>query len=336
MWLLNLFFSRKEEKILEFFNVRRILVIRTDERLGEIIITLPLINHLRRVYDNAIITFLMCERYAELSKYIECDEFLFFEKRRLASIVELISNLRKVNYDLVVLGGKIYPPSLTSYIFAALARGRYKIAIRQRGFNPFINVPIDIKSISEPLSKYELARTITKKELPFDNSLKFDLNLEKTYDVMVFIDARKVDHLIPIDTIVDIMEKIFSLGYRVIVVSGKGSQARADILSKTLRRRFPSIIVEFSLAPSLDVLMKIIRKSKSVIVANTGVMHLSVALGVPTCGLFINASPVVWGYQFSPHLMVDCRGKEININEIVNFIKFSIRSDKEGLEDVLS
>jgi len=323
MKILDLFFRKKGKEYPITGEVRKILVIRTDERLGEIILTLPLINHLRKVYKDADITFLMCKKYESLSKYIDCNNIVHFEKRELFPnifrLVKFIIELRKNVYDLIVLGGKVYPPSLTSYLLIWIARGRYKVAIRQKRFNPFIDVPVPIDTPSEAFSKYELARKISGVDLPFDNRLRTEIGMVKQYDVLIFTDARKSDHLLPITFLAELINKLKSERVSVLIVSGKDSSERIDSL-----KNYISSEVVFSYKPPLDELINLIRMSRVVISANTGVMHLSVSLGVPTCAVFTNASLDVWGYRYSPHLMIDARESLPDINEIVNFIRCSI------------
>ncbi|MCX7958398.1 MAG: hypothetical protein N3B13_05060, partial [Deltaproteobacteria bacterium] len=79
----------------------------------------------------------------------------------IAGLVGFLKNLRSVSYDMVVIGGKISPPSLTSYLLLGVSKGRLKVAIKQNDFNPFVNVRVSVETISEPFSKYELATKIT-------------------------------------------------------------------------------------------------------------------------------------------------------------------------------
>lgn len=335
MFILNLLFQKSSEVISNPENLKEIIVIRTDERLGEIILTLPLINHIRSALKGANITFLMCKKYEGLSKYIDCNNFLFFEKRDLflhpLRFIKFFLKLRANRYDLAILGGKIDVPSLTAYLILGLLRSRYKAAIEQKDFNPFINLPIKSETESEAYSKYLLAKRITGAELPFNNSIKIEKDIEKTYDVMIFTDARKKDHLLPLDTIKDIMISLNPTELKIVLVSGKDNDSRILRLKSEV-----SFEVQTIISPNLDELIKIICMSRSVIVANTGVLHLSVALGVPTCGIFVNADPSVWGYNFEPHLMIDARNQEIDINRVVNFILCSIRKPPEEGLDVLS
>jgi ADP-heptose:LPS heptosyltransferase len=308
-----------------------ILVIRTDERLGEIILTLPLINHLRKVYGNAEITFLMCKKYESLSRYIDCDEFIFFEKRDLFRntfrFFFTLYRLIKKRYDLAVVGGKIYPPSLTSYILLGISRAGLKAGIRQRGFNPFVNVAIGVDTASEPLSKYELAKGITGVELPFDNRLKLEESIyEKRYDALVFIDARKRDHLLSLDFIKSLLSELTHKGYRVVVVSGRESRERIEAVMRDFEDE-----VDFSISPSIDELIRLILMSRSCITGNTGVLHLSVSFIIPTCGIFINADPAVWGYNFKPHLMIDARSGYPELNVVENFVRCSIEGEVFGV-----
>gem|GEM_PF-2019398 len=324
MSILNLIFRRGKLTNSLPSTPSNILIIRTDERLGEIILTLPLINHLRKVYHNSRITFLMCKRYEGLAKYIGCDEFIFFEKRDIfGNIFRFISFLYRYSskkYDLAVLGGKIYPPSLTSYILLGLSRAGFKAAIRQRDFNPFVNILVDVNTNSEPLSKYQLARTITGVDLAFDNGLKINRGIDgKSYDALIFLDARKRDHLLNIDFIKGITARLIEKNYRVAVVSGRDSLERIDSVKASFGDR-----VGIFASPSLDELIRLLQMSSCCITGNTGVLHLSVAACVPTCGIFVNADPLVWGYNFSPHLMIDARSGYPEINVVENFVECSI------------
>ncbi|MGB9599147.1 MAG: glycosyltransferase family 9 protein [Myxococcota bacterium] len=335
MKILNFLFRRRTEIIPDVKTIKEIIVVRTDERLGEIILVLPLINHLRGSLKDAKITFLMCKRYKGLAKYINCDNFLFFEKRDIflnpIRFIGFLRRLRFYYFDVAILGGKIDTPSLTSYLLMGLIKSRFKIAIWQKGFNPFINMPIEITTNSEAISKYEIAQKITNERLPFDNSLRVEQDSGKVYDVMIFTDARKRDHLLPLEVIKDIISGLNTYNLKLVLVSGKEGGERISGIRNNLQFEVDTII-----SPELDDLIKIICMSRAVIVANTGVMHLSVSLRVPTCGIFVNADPAVWGYNFEPHLMLDGRDREIDINEVVNFVLCSIKKTVEEELNVLS
>ncbi len=319
MYLLNLFFERKSGDLPDDFEPKKILIIRTDERLGEIIITLPLINHLKNAFYSSSMTFLMCEKYGSLSKYIRCDNFIFFDKRWLfinpIRFIKFVIWLMRESYDLVVLGGKINPPSLTSYLLLGIARGKYKAAIKQSSFNPFVNIKVEIDTKSEPLSKHLLGEHISGKSGEFDNSLQIDGEIEKENDILIFLDGRKRDHLIPIELLKDIIEQLLLKSYKIVVVSGINQNDRIERIKEEFGDK-----ISYAESPHLDSLIEKIKRSRAVICGNTGVLHLSVALGIPTTGLFTNADPDIWGYNYKPHRMIDLRIEKFDPDVIVENI----------------
>ena len=63
------------------------------------------------------------------------------------------------------------------------------------------------------------------------------------------------------------------------------------------------------LAPPTDLstLAALMAAARVVITCDTGPMHLAVAVGTPTCGLFVSTDPARYGYSEKPHCAVDAR-----------------------------
>ncbi|MEM6731565.1 MAG: glycosyltransferase family 9 protein, partial [Myxococcota bacterium] len=62
-------------------------------------------------------------------------------------------------------------------------------------------------------------------------------------------------------------------------------------------------------APPTDLreLQTVFQDAAAVVSCDTGPMHLSVALGVPTFGVFVATDPSRFGYDQSPHAVFDAR-----------------------------
>ena len=56
---------------------------------------------------------------------------------------------------------------------------------------------------------------------------------------------------------------------------------------------------------NLDELAALMRAAGLTVTNNTGPMHLSVAMGAPTLGLFLRIDMERWGHPQRPHRMVD-------------------------------
>jgi ADP-heptose:LPS heptosyltransferase len=63
------------------------------------------------------------------------------------------------------------------------------------------------------------------------------------------------------------------------------------------------------LGPATDLveLADLFHRADAVITCDTGPMHLAVAVGSPTCGIFVSTSPQRYGYQTEVHTRIDAR-----------------------------
>ena len=61
-------------------------------------------------------------------------------------------------------------------------------------------------------------------------------------------------------------------------------------------------------ATTIDQLAALMRGAVVTVCNNTGPMHLSVAVGCPTLGLFLFMEVARWGHDFAPHRMLDLTG----------------------------
>lgn len=83
-------------------------------------------------------------------------------------------------------------------------------------------------------------------------------------------------------------------GLAVVATWGPGEEPLARQLGGTLAP-----------ATGLDDLAFLMRQARLVVCNNTGPMHLAVAVGAPTVALFLRMPPARWGHHHAPHRMVD-------------------------------
>ena len=92
---------------------------------------------------------------------------------------------------------------------------------------------------------------------------------------------------------------LLSSGIQPIVTWGPGEE--------NLAKSVVSAAEGSLLAPptDLDELAALMERAQLSICNNTGPMHLSVAVGTPTLGLFVKMDISRWGHPDPPHRMVD-------------------------------
>jgi ADP-heptose:LPS heptosyltransferase len=118
--------------------------------------------------------------------------------------------------------------------------------------------------------------------------------------VGIYPGARKPDHRIEPDVFSGIARGLGENGCEVMIIPGLDNREICLEIAEKSGARLAAVAQGesiCSLIGSMDLM----------ICNNTGPMHLSVAMGVPTLGLFIATDPVRWGHNTEPHLTIDFR-----------------------------
>jgi len=107
------------------------------------------------------------------------------------------------------------------------------------------------------------------------------------------------------DVLAAIGKRLLERGRQPVVVWGPGEQQAAIELCQ-------QIGVKARLAPPTDIpaLGALMAAAQCTVTHNSGPMHLSVAVGAPTLGIFKDMPAVRWGYPEPPNAVVDVSGAD--------------------------
>ena len=149
--------------------IRRILVVRPDERIGNAILIIPLLNAIKQRFPEAHLSLVMARRYWELCDFIpSVDEFIPFDKRHYArnpvSFIAFIRRLRKVKHDLVFDASGDHSVSFTHLAITAYSGGRFRIG-HDRGESGQcyeVAVPVATTARHETERHLDLLRSIAR------------------------------------------------------------------------------------------------------------------------------------------------------------------------------
>jgi ADP-heptose:LPS heptosyltransferase len=99
----------------------------------------------------------------------------------------------------------------------------------------------------------------------------------------------------------------FASAARALIASGRNPIVTWGPGEEELARTVVALAPGAQLAPptSIDELAALMRSAGLTVCNNTGPMHLSVAVGAPTLGLFLRMDMARWGHPHPPHRMVD-------------------------------
>ncbi len=289
--------------------IRRILLVRTNERVGNQLLTTPLLRALREGLPHAELHLLASARHAGVVAGTGVHRLIRFEKReawrRPWRLLALLGELRRARYQVVIEAGHYSGSSLTSSLLARIAGGdRAALVGHARGTSErFLSHPVrhEAANENEVRAKLELLRPLgllprgleLETELGHDESRRAALLAEASVALPYAVlnpGARLADRRWPPESHAAVARALAGRGLSVLVVWGPGER---DIASRVAE------LGAAHLAPptDLDDLAALFRGARLCVSNNSGPMHLAVAVRAPTVGLFLAGESGRWGHE---------------------------------------
>lgn len=314
--------------------IQKILVVRINYRIGNILFTTPLLNALAKQFPHAKIDVMIGAPFiAPLIQGIPHINKVYSFDRSLLKHPLKILNLRKEmngnHYDLM-----ISPSGLSSSDTAIswLVDARYKIGFYDKNsFKPLTHSaesPEDLKH--EALAPLRLMRLLgAKDESDFDHFLDIKLSDTEKQNVRgsiapgsigIFRDARN-EKKIENNWWIELINCLKKLDHNIQII---------DILDPNNTVPINEEVNTLS-EKNLRVLAAKIANLDAFICGDTGPMHLASASLTPTIALFKTTSPDLYGTLGRNDLSIVLKDKEIN--EVANKIyQHILKQDKDNNE----
>lgn len=288
---------------------------RIDNRVGEALLTTPLLSTLRALPHPPEVHVLVHAKVARvLSEHPEATRVIPFDRRRLwlGPFAPGIRALRRERYDVVIDCANWSEPSVTSALISRLV-GPHALVVGPSTW------PVRyLHSLSVPARPGTRAEALQRVHLlaPFVQGVFHERMSFRAPRTGEPFRAWLAAHA---DTPLAVINPGGRLGYRRIPAQAFASAARAVLASgrtpivtwgpgeEELARAVVAAAPGALLAPptSLDELAALMRAAGFTVCNNTGPMHLSVAVGAPTLALFLRMDMERWGHPHAPHRMVD-------------------------------
>jgi ADP-heptose:LPS heptosyltransferase len=313
VFILGLFL--KQEKLkpeeMDLFSIKKILVIRQDDRIGNLILTTPLLSALRRFFPKAHLSYLASKTFHTLFYNSSLVDQIFVAKKRQyifhpLSLVFFIRKIRKQGFDLAFDSSDENSFSLNNSFLAYLSGAKYRIGYKKPNSDLFLN--LDVPSL--PFQRYaaemhlDLLRFLVG---DFGGSdLKIEADPENRLSVKKYL---KEKGILPDDFLIGIniggrgkkrwdLDNFTHLADWLIddfdakVIFIWGPEEKKIIKGMTLKNENKQILSD--LFP-LPVLAALIERCNLFISGDTGAMHLSAAVRTPTLALFLDSDPIKFG-----------------------------------------
>ncbi len=289
--------------------VKRILIVHQDRRIGNCILSTPLIEVTKLVFSKVAIDILVAENLKVLcDDNPSLDSIYVFNHRSFIKnpfkLFKLISELRKNNYGLAIESSN---PAGTSFLngwITYLTKANYRVGFAGGSGAIFTNVHINPDSSKHyHLMKQELVNSFSKEKYELKpkifvdinetelqkNTLKNKFNLKESEKIIgLWIGARdkKKWDIENFKTLYQKIKLVTNLFPLLIFGLEEGNDYQSINKEEYNSLRFNN----------LNKLKTFISSCHIFICGDTGPLHFSFALGIPTIGIFLKDNYGTYGY----------------------------------------
>ena len=306
--------SRGAEQPIELASLRRVLVIRADDRVGNILLTTPLVRALREGLPHVRIDWLIASRRRPLVEGLFLvDELIPFDRKQNGrnpfAFARLVWRLRSTGYDAVIDAAHHDTFSISAATIARWTGARIRVGHDRGDAAHFYSHPVpppaeveyDVALKLELLKPFGLPARGWQLETALGRSPRIGREAETLLAsvgigggrfVIVNPGARKPDRRFPTDKLGRLVAHIAATtGLKALIVWGPGEEELAQL---TVRAAKGAAVV----APptDLNLLAALLRRTSLLITNDTGPMHLAVACQAPVLALFTGDFASRWGH----------------------------------------
>lgn len=283
-------------------NPRRVLVVRADARLGNLVFSLPFVSVLKKKFPQAEVCVLVSTQFAELLKSERGFEVLTFNKKKVRNplhILDLMSRLQRRRFDWCFDLSSPQSPSFTNSFLCALSRAPVRMAYRNKYTEAFDNLLFDpennlalweqflklLEKVSSGKTEFEAVLTLTAEEKRKAAEFFSQSGAPK---VGIFLGGRG-EKKWEIEKWLEVAEKLAGWGCLVYLFYGpEEKDSRSQVVGRSeVKFVEPRPVREFAaLVSGLDLFVAV----------DSGPLHLASALNVPVLGVYFTSDPV----RFAP------------------------------------
>ena len=265
--------------------IRSVLVVRTDDRVGNALLTIPLLRGLQKALPRARVDLLLAARRAHVAEGLPDLRVIRFDKR-----LPQPGLFRK--YEVVIDAAHWHAFSLTSALLSRWAASRWVIGSR-RGPSQIYSqaVPPPQDGVPEVVAKLDLARALGLQVSVFPMETALGLHAPTPVSgrfAALNPGARKDDHRLPPERFAALAR---ALPLRSVVFWGPGEESLARAVVDAAHGA-----AELAPPTDLEQLAAAFRAAALVVTNDTGPMHLAVACGAPVLALFKDQAGLRWAH----------------------------------------
>ena len=257
----------------------------TLSNLGDVILSLPVLDALKERYLQAKITVMVGPRpkevFANASGYI--DRLIIYDKHSgLSQKVELFNELKKENFDIVIdlrnsLFGALLPAKYRTSAFLGIPRhihhlkerNLYRLQDALRSEGPVVakksKLPID-----SPQDKIYIERLLAGNGLGGEDKL-----------VAISVGAASSTKLWDTENFLKLCDELCHK-YKLILIGSSNHKARGEYISQNCRGK----VWDFIGLTTMGQMVSLLKRADAVVTCDTGILHMASYLNRPLVVIF--------------------------------------------------
>ena len=305
------------------YQVRQLLIIRQHNQMGDMVLCLPTLRAIRRRWPQAHLRFVTAPICEELLRdHRDIDELLVFRKREMrrpAKLLAWLRQLRQPRADLAIVLGSV-SFSTTSAMLALASGAARRVGASSQPFGSDLSGAVYHRELSEPTGEHEVDRNLATLQalgikadrepprlraapLLVQEAAVFLRDADPPVPVAVrwvvfHVGAGKLPNIWPGEYFAELANRMAeNPQLRIVLTEGPHDATFVDAVQS--HARVPMLRWRRSLGDTLGLL-----QHAALVVSNdTGMAHVSAALGRPTLVLFGPTDPKRWS-PAGPHVEV--------------------------------
>ena len=292
-------------------DIRKILLVRQDSRLGNLILMTPLISGFRKSFPTATIDILISEGFEEILEHNpEIDDILMFRKslarRQPWSYPRFLMEIRRAGYDLAVDVSDGRHTSLNNSLLTAFSGAHYRLGYNYGEAGGFLNMavpcpPADmhmadavmglVKFIAPETPDFPMVVHIGEDDREFASEWLQRHDIPALESFFVIHPGGKGRKRWDTDKFAGLIERIDrEMGVRLVCIAGPADMDRLDRIHEKSGAAF-DVLTDVT----VNRMAAVIERCDLFISGDTGPMHVASALEKPTVAIFLSSDFRVYG-----------------------------------------
>ncbi len=305
-----LLFRQRKKRTLTIDQLRKILVLRLDQRIGNGIMLLPLLRAIRQRVPQIELHLLLHQPVSDIFQKFSAgiiDTFYPYQQKKLlthpALFLSWLKALRKQRYDLIIsshnpdnfslsqalLGWWCRPKMMIGFSWQKSA-AYYDVAVPSSANKHYADAQLDLWRYFDPAARLVWGGLHISNSHLKRLSQKYSMNISEP-SVLLWLGATG-NKVLPFRLISLLYEECMKhFGYKVVVAVGPNDEKILQNLPEEFRKQV--LIWRYPLEDTLIFFAT----QRAFISGDTGPAHLAAALGLAMLTIFINSKSEQYGYH---------------------------------------